>query len=187
MKKNQALRKPRGFALIEMVIAFVVLGILSLAVLPKTLESLKAVRTGAAADKLMSDIRYARWLALSHHTYYGIEIKQANNAYDVFSYNASSNTKTLITDPHTNKAMTVDFDLLPEFSGVQIVAVDFCAAGSCVSQSVIFDAFGVPMDNNEATYTSDATVSLNTWSSSSSDSTARTVTVHAATAFTEVS
>ncbi len=179
MTKNTiSFKRSKGFTLVEMVPVMLVVGIMAVVTGPQIVSSLQSFKLNAAAGQMLADVRYARELALSRHATYGIEINQAGNYYQIFSL--SGNTKTVLTDPLTRKPMTVDFDLLPEYSGVTFGTVDFCQSGGCAAVDLRFDSFGVPADSAGSTMASSATAQI------SAGGTTRTLTINEQTAFSEI-
>ena len=171
-------KKTRGFTAIEVMAAVVIIGLLAAIARPQVVTALQSFKLNAAAAKMLSDIRYTREMALSRHSTYGIEVNAASNYYQIFSL--SGGVKTVITDPSTRKAMTIDFDLLPQYSGVTIGTVDLCQSGGCGTVDLRFDSFGVPSDSAGTTMASTATVQL------TAGGVTRTVTIYQQTAFSEV-
>lgn len=171
-------KKIRGFTLVEIVTAMVIVGLLAVIARPQVMGALQNFKLNAAAAKMLSDIRYARELALSRHATYGIEVNAVGNFYQIFLY--SGGTKTILTDPTTRKAMTTDFDLLSQYSGVTIGAVDFCQGIGCPSVDLRFDSFGVPSDSSGVVMASTATAQL------SAGGITKTIQIYQQTAFCEL-
>lgn len=149
--------KNRGFTLIEAIGMLVLLGILTALIGPKIAGGIEAVRVNGAIQKLISDIRYVRELAMSYHQTYGVEFDAAQNSYQLFQINGIN--KTVLADPHSNQAVAVDFDTIPQFTGVQIGAVSTCQ-GTCSTEEIRVDSFGRPYDGNGIALASNATVTL---------------------------
>lgn len=168
----------RGFTMLEIMLVLAIMAVMAVIALPKMASAVQTFRLNAAAQKMLSDIRYARELALGRRGTYGIEVNQGGNYYQIFSLSGS--TKTVFTDPMKRKPMIIDFDLLPQYSGVTIGTIDFCEAGSCPSTDLRFNAFGTPADSAGTTMASAATVQL------SAGGVTRTVKVNQQTAFSEV-
>ena len=168
----------RGIALIEFAVMLFIMGLLSSIAMPQITGALQNFKLNVAARTMLSSIRYAREMALSRHGTYGIEIDAANNSYKLFSL--TNNVKTTIKDTQSQKTMDVDFDLLPQCSGVTIGTVDVCEGGSCPSKQLRFDSFGAPSDSSGTAMASAATIAL------SSGGATRTVRVNQETAFSEV-
>lgn len=130
------LKSQKGFTVIEFAIVITVVGILAVMVLPDMVSGLHTLRLNNAAQKLASDIRLLREIALSRHGTYGIDFNSVMNQYRLFEWDEANNTKILITDPHRGGTMIVDYDDRYEFTGVTI------ASGS----EIRFDALGNPLD-----------------------------------------
>jgi len=161
----------------EVIVAMVILGIISVIAVPNIVGTIQRIRLNGAAQKLASDIRYTRELALSRHGTFGIEFDTANNSYQLFQLNGA--TKTVITDPYRQGNMVIDFDTRPEFGGVTISSVSSCV-GICATQELRINAFGKPLDASNAAFTSPATVTLQ------NGSLTRTIQVSQQTAFAEL-
>ncbi len=172
------MRNHRGYTLIEAVFAIVLTGLLAAIALPQIVGAIQNLKLNSAARKILSDIRYARELALSRHGTYGIEVDPANNLYKIFSISGS--TKTVLTDPMSQKSMIVNFSTLPEYSGVTIGTVSLCEVGGCPAKDLRFDSFGTPFDSSGTVMASSATIPL------SANGVTKTITIHQETAFSEV-
>ena len=171
-------KKMRGFTAIEVIAAIVIIGLLAVIARPQVVSKLQSFKLNAAAARMLSDIRYTREMALSRRSTYGITVNAASNYYQIFSL--SGGVKTVITDPSTRNAMTIDFDLLPQYSGVTIGTVDLCQSGGCGTVDLRFDSAGTPSDSAGTTMASTATVQLG------AGGVTRTITIHQQTAFSEV-
>ena len=178
MDMTRRLIQERGFTLVEMVLALVILGIISGVAYSNISGSIEKIRLNGASQKLTSDIRYAREMALSRHDTYGLEFDIAGNFYQVFVLNGV--TKTVINDPQKNTSMIIDFDDRPEFKGVMISSVNSCVGVGCLTAEIRFTSFGIPQDANNGTFTSAATVGLQNGSQTKS------IQVNQQTAFTEI-
>lgn len=140
----------RGFTLVETVIVVALVGIFAAVSMPSFLGSLQELRLNGAARKLAYDMRYMREFALSHHDVYGIEFDVSNNSYQLFE--VIGGVKTVITNPNTGGNMVIDYDVLPQFSGVSI--------SSAGATEIRIDAFGNPLDSVGAQLTSTVTITL---------------------------
>ena len=174
---NNTMNGERGYTLIEVVLALLIISFMAAIAAPQITSSIQNMRLNLAAGKMLSDIRYARELALSRHATYGISVNAAGNSYNIFSY--SGGIKTIITDPRTEKNMTVNLSSLPEYSGVTIGAVSLCQNGGCPSADMRFNSFGVPSDSNGTAMSSSGTIVL------SAGGVTKTVTIYPTTAFSE--
>ncbi len=169
----------RGFTLWEMAVTMLIVGVLATVSLPSIFGAIQAFRLNAAARKMTADIRYARELALNRHGTYGIWVNVSSNSYSVFSLSGS--TKTTVTDPWLQKLLSVDFDLTPEYSGVQIGTVDLCEGNGCPAVELRFNAFGTPSDSSAVAMASAATIGLQ------AGGVTKTITIQPETAFCEIS
>lgn len=133
-----------GFTLVEMVILMLIVSILAVMSLPALDQALQHLRLRSASEKLISDLRYARELALSRHGTYGVEFNTTNNTYEVFSWDGM--TKTTVSDPTTGHPLLVDFDDVSEYSGVSIGSANICQ-GVCATEQIRIDSFGKPSDS----------------------------------------
>ena len=174
---KRKVRHSKGFTLVEMVIVVVVLSTVVLIVYPRIAGAVDSLRISAAAQRLGNDIRYVRDLALSDHGTYGITFDSGNNSYTVFQLIGAA--KTTITDPYTGKPMVVDFDTIPEYTGVTLGSVSMCQS-SCTSQELRINAFGNPLDANNTAYTAQSSVALQLGSNT------KTIQVTPETSFTKV-
>ena len=171
------MRNVRGYTLVEMVLAILVVGIMAGIAVPKVTAALQNFRLNAAAGKMLADIRYARELALSRHGTYGIEVDTANNLYKIFSL--AGGIKTVITDPRDQKSMIINFSTSSEYQGVTLGTVALCQNGGCPSTDLRFDSFGAPSDSSGTAMASSVTIPL------SAGGVTKTVTIYQATAFSE--
>ncbi len=160
----------------------VILSLLAVLLIPQITDALARIRLGAAAQKLVADIRYTRGLAISHHDTYGLEFNTGGNFYQLFQFDSSTNTKTVISDPHKGVSLVVDYDLLPEFGGSTLSSTaNMCTDTSqCQTKELRVDAFGVPKDRLNVAFSDNVTIVLQNGSFS------RTVQVTPETALTEL-
>jgi prepilin-type N-terminal cleavage/methylation domain-containing protein len=140
--------KKRGFTLIELVMIIVILGILALAVMPKTTAEPR-VKLEAACQKIVSDLRYSQEMALAQQVRFGISFDIANEAY--FAYRVSVATKA--RDPQTRNNFDVSFVTLNEFKSIDIASTSF-------SNKVEFDSVGAPYDGNGVVLSSQGVITL---------------------------
>jgi len=136
LKVKKVKDSEKGTTLLEIAIVMVCVGIIGAILVPNVMDSIRSLRLNSAAYKLVTDIRYARELALSNHATYAIEVSTANNNYQL--YKVVGGVKTAITNPYGGGSMIVDFDTRPEFSGVTITTV--------TRGEFRFDSFGKPLD-----------------------------------------
>ena len=142
--------KKRGFTLVELVMIIVILGIMALAVIPRTAAGSR-VKLEAASQKIASDLRYAQGMSLAQQVRFGISFDIANEAYFVYRVNVS--TKAM--DPQTRNDFDISFNQLNEFKGIDIVSASF-------SDKVEFDSTGAPYDGNAVILSSQGIITLQT-------------------------
>lgn len=140
--------KKRGFTLIELVMIIVILGIVALAVMPKTTAEPR-IKLEAACQKIALDLRYAQEMALAQQVRFGISFDIANETY--FAYRVSVATKA--RDPQTRNNFDVSFTTLNEFKGIDISSTNF-------SNKVEFDSVGAPYDGNGVILSSQGVITL---------------------------
>jgi len=143
-----------GFTLIEAIMVVVLLAILAAAVLIK--NPIEKIRLNGAAEKVKTDIRYARKLAVSSQQRAGIEFR--TDGYSVYG----------VMNSITNTAATASSDACSKDASGNFV-VDFTAArcaelsGITLSPSmkVAFDSLGIPVDASTGAPLSTQTVTVN--------------------------
>lgn len=123
-------RRTAGYTLVELMMTVLVISVLVTLLLPSTTTS-AADRAEAAARFVVSDLAYARSLAMSNNSTYRLTFDVANNLYylEHSGANAALNTLPssafgLPTDPATRQ--TTNLSLLPSVAG----AVRLSAVGS---------------------------------------------------------
>ena len=104
-----------GFTMIELVVVMVLIGIITALAVPRFVFP----KAGAAAGRLVSDIRYAKELAIRFQN------TGANPCCGLFIINATSyriftsdSTGTAVTDPHTGTPM--ERTMTGKFSGITV-------------------------------------------------------------------
>ncbi|RMF61947.1 MAG: prepilin-type N-terminal cleavage/methylation domain-containing protein [Calditrichaeota bacterium] len=71
----------RGFSLIELIVAMVIIGILSYVVVAKFGQTPERVQFASIAQKIVGDVRYAREMAYSTHVGTRVYMDVQNNRY----------------------------------------------------------------------------------------------------------
>lgn len=115
----------RGFSLMEIVVVVALLGILGVAALP-LVYSPDPVRLDAASKQVLSDIEYARQLAMATNVTHGVSFV-ANGAYTVYRTVVGSP----VSSPLTHQSMVIT--LSSRYPGVTIrnnYTVEFDSLGS---------------------------------------------------------
>ena len=142
------MKNRKGFTLIELVMIIAILGILAVALMPKTTAEPR-VRLEAACQKIALDLRYAQEMALAQQVRFGISFDTANEAYFVYRVNIATKAR----DPQTRNNFDVSFSQLNEFKGIDISSTTF-------SNIVEFDSKGGPYDGNGAVLSSQGIITL---------------------------
>ncbi len=119
-------RQGQAFTLIELILVMMVIGILSVIIVPKAGNLITNMRLKAAGSKLHDDLTYIYDYAVSKHDTTWLVVNITENSYGIFS-GPSESERELILDPSTNRQSFIDFD--EEFSGVQITSVNFNGGG----------------------------------------------------------
>lgn len=122
-----------GFTLLEVILVVMLVGIISAVVV---LRFPTIPKVGAATRRLVSDIRYAKELAIRLQTKSGIFFI-SNNSYRIFQ-NDDTNNATI--DPVTGTDMNLT--LSGRFSGATL---NHNFAGNTLK----FDSLGTPLDGND--------------------------------------
>jgi type II secretory pathway pseudopilin PulG len=127
-----------------MVLTIILVGIIAAVVIPRFPEYPKA---GAAARRLVSDIRYAKELAIKQQTNCGVYFI-STTSYRIFQNN---DTGTAAKDPVTGQDFVVT--LSGEFSGVTV-------SQSFAGNTLKFNALGTPLDGNDAALGAAGTITV---------------------------
>ena len=177
------MERPRGFSLVEMVLTIVMLSILASVAYPKISGLLSTTRGGAAAQKLLTDIRYTQRIAMAREKLYGIEFDVNLERYRVFDVSTGTNE----ADPFTgnpgvagqswSSGFVVNYPSHPELSGVTLTSTNFDVPGT--GNQLRFDSLGRPRNAASALFVSAGSVAL------SSGGYSRTITVQPDTGYAE--
>jgi prepilin-type N-terminal cleavage/methylation domain-containing protein len=122
-KMKLILRK--GFTLIELVMAIVIIAILAAWTIPR-FDSFYSIKLSGAIKKTMSDIRYVQQLAISRHTNTRITFNKTADFYvaeEEFPFN--NNTWISIKSPFTRGNLTVNYPADSQYKGINITDADF--------------------------------------------------------------
>ena len=126
----------------------VILGIVALAVMPKTTAEPR-VRLEAACQKIALDLRFAQEMSLAQQVRFGVSFDPAAETY--FVYRVSVGTKA--KDPQTRNDFDVSFTTLNEFKGMDIASTNF-------SNKMEFDSTGAPYDGNGVILSSQGIITI---------------------------
>jgi len=130
------MKKSPGITLVELLVIFVVVGILS-AIVVTRFKSYYSVQLYNAARLLTSDIKYAQNTAEITQLNHRVTFSPALDKYVV-----TLGTTTALVDPVTRKPMERDFTRSKEFKNIDIQLAEFPAGGG--TDYVEFNPLGVP-------------------------------------------
>ena len=139
---HYAMRKS-GFTIIEIIMVIVLLSILAFVVIAR--GGYYPVKLNGAGEKLLSDIRYAKRLAMTNHRIYGILFDVSENSYTVYDYGEPpldpEEEPSAVEDPYRpGDPLTVDYqDEDGYYNGIEIISAVFGE-----TNELRFDSFGVP-------------------------------------------
>ena len=145
-------RYESGFTVIELIMVILVISILAVVIITKT-GSYYPIKLNGAGEKMLSDIRYAKRLAMTNHRTYGILFNAAGNSYTVYD----GTSVTPVEDPHRpGNPLEIDYDENTYYNGIEITSAGFGG-----TNELKFDSFGVPYDGNDSELDANGTVMLN--------------------------
>ena len=139
---HYAMRKS-GFTIIEIIMVIVLVSILAFVVIARS-GSYYPVKLNGAGEKLLSDIRYAKRLAMTNHRIYGILFDVSENSYTVYDYGEPpldpEEEPSAVEDPYRpGNDLIVDYDEEGYYNGIEIISAVFGE-----TNELRFDSFGVP-------------------------------------------
>ncbi len=123
-----------GFTLIELIIVIVILGILSIFLVPIVNSALISTRVSASVEILAQDIQTVRDLAGTKHDTLWIVFDSLNEKYTVYK-GPSVATRSIMNHPNSHNEWIVSFDNAT-YKGVDITSETFGSNG------LYFDAWG---------------------------------------------
>ena len=121
-RRQTSISDGQAFSLIELILVMMLIGILSVIILPKADNLITTMRLKAAGAKLQDDLTFIYDYAVTKHDTTWLVVNIAENSYGIFS-GPSESERELILDPSTNRQGYIDFD--DEYSGVQVTSVNF--------------------------------------------------------------
>ncbi len=141
---HYAMRKS-GFTIIEIIMVIVLVSILAFVVIARS-GSYYPVKLNGAGEKLLSDIRYAKRLAMTNHRIYGILFDVSENSYTVYDYGEPpldpEEEPSAVEDPYrpgNPEGLRVDYDDNKYYNGIEIISAVFGE-----TNELRFDSLGVP-------------------------------------------
>ena len=149
MERCLAMNK-NGFTVIEMIMVILVISILAVVIITRS-SSYYPIKLNGAGEKMLSDIRYAKRLAMTNHRTYGVLFNVSGNSYVVYD----GTSVTPVDDPHRpGNDLEIDYDGHTYYNGIEITSAGF------VGDELKFDSFGVPYDGNDSELSANGTVIL---------------------------
>ena len=136
LEKHTKRTGPNGFTLIELIVVVVILGIAAMMAIP-TLSSAADMQARAAADRIASDLDYAKGLAVTHQTPYSVVFSPSGDSYDIRVTGGA-----VVANPvRPSENYVIDFDTDSNLSRVDITDADF---NSVADDTITFDYLGNP-------------------------------------------
>ncbi len=108
-----------GFTLLELMVVVVIMGIISVSVIP-AMDNIRSMRHGAARDDLVRYIHIARGRAIASGSPYGIEIDLAESSLTIVRMNDLGNPEVTV-DPLTSAPRQIYLSTL--YPGINISAM----------------------------------------------------------------
>jgi Tfp pilus assembly protein FimT len=146
-----------GFTFIEAVIIIAVVAILSIVTIVSINGAMRGVQITTAADRLVSDLRYAQNMASSVGVWYGVSFEvNPGNSYSVFT--TTGTVDTIAKNPGNNNSFVVN--LGTDFK------VTIAAATIEGGRKIEFSPYQVPYsDRNVGVISTEAVITLQQGSS----------------------
>jgi len=128
-----------GFTLIELVVTLVILLVLSTAVITN-FTGADVLILDAAANKLVSDIRYVQQLAITKHSNFGISFDPNDESY--YAYKELPTPFNKISNPLTHENLEIDYSDDEELKRVNLVSTNL------TNNIIEFNSIGRPFDGS---------------------------------------
>lgn len=148
LKKVSYAMSKGGFTIIEIIMVIVILSILAVVIITRS-GSYYPIKLNGAGEKLLSDIRYVKRLAMTNHRIYAILFDIAGNSYTVYDYGEPpldpEVEPSAVEDPHRpGDPLTVAYDGSTHYNGIKIISAVFGE-----TNELKFNSFGVPYDGED--------------------------------------
>ena len=111
---------PTGFTLVELMVVVVLMGVVSMTVIP-AMNNINLMREGAARDDLVRMIEIAKGRALASGTPHGVSIDLNSSSITLVRITQAGEVEAQI-DPLTNRASTINIP--SQYSGVSIISLE---------------------------------------------------------------
>jgi len=132
--KRKAGYSALGFTLVEVIIVVLLVAALATAGVPQILGALNGMKLTAAAEEVVTALRYAQSLSLKEGTAYGVEFDTTLNSFRCYK----SSTGETILNPFDKKPYEIELDSGGHIKEVTIETVQF----RLLRQYVEFDSLG---------------------------------------------
>ena len=142
----------KSFTIIELIMIIVIIGIITVAALPR-LDLHNNIKLQGAGKKLISDLRYSQTIAMSKHTDTRLVFDPLNNTYSAYFW--ENGVWQPLKDPYTRQDLSLDLDT-SSFPGVTISSSDFGG-----TNTLKYDWQGIPKDLNDNILSAAGTIILN--------------------------
>ena len=124
------------------VMVILLISTLAVVIIPRIVR-IHPFRLDGAAQKMLSDVKYAQRLAMARHQIHGVLFELVEEKYTVYIVNEDGTTP--VDDPfHPGDPLIVDYDDEKQFNGVDLHSASFGDG-----MEVRFDSFGVPLDGSD--------------------------------------
>ena len=153
-----------AFTIIEITMVIVILSILAVVIVTRS-GSYYPAKLNGAGEKLLSDIRYAKRLAMTNHGIYGILFDVPGNSYTVYHYGdpppapVEGPFPLPVENPYRPgdpQGLTVDYDDNKYYNGIEIISAVFGE-----TNELKFNPFGVPYDGDNDELAANGSVVIN--------------------------
>lgn len=136
------MRNSKGFTLIELIIAMVIMGIIAAIGIPNFLGWMANYNLKAAANELYSSMQFARINAVKQNKEWAVVFDIANGIYYVCSDNGDGDWATLDADQAIEKTITLS-DYAPDIVyGLGNATENVTATGGAFPSGAVFGSRG---------------------------------------------
>lgn len=125
----------KGFTLLEMVIVFLIVGIIVSAIAFKMNSNINDMKLNSASSQIRDHIRLTQNRANMTQDKYYVQFNVSNNTYGIYK----SSDDSVLTEPTSGNDIFYDFDTDRQLEGGSIDSANFGG-----SSTVEFDAMGQP-------------------------------------------
>ena len=138
---NKNIRNMRndGFSIIELIIIILIISIISVVSYPRFKSTVQSINLRVATDKLKDDLRYVYNFAVTNHDSAWFTIDVGSNSYVYGTYDDSTFSKVLLTDPATNRPALIKLD---QYKNVTITS-------ETIGGTLVFDWWGTPSTDGQ--------------------------------------